>query len=336
MKSKIFTEKEIKNICKEYSEGNTNLHNLAKKYNCRTSKISKILKKNNIILRKHKGLSEEQEKQLCCDYQSGMYLLDVSKKYHIRHSKVKIILQKYNIDIRQRGDLLETFLSKEAIEQLCYEYQNGVTFEKICNKYHTREERVNQILYNNGIYKRTKQDGINSTILLDEDIKNLIRDYQEEFMPISLMMNKYHISPKRLYQIIKEKNIPLRKKSLSYGQAITEQICLKLDKNSDLQGKTLKDLINPETCCKLHPDVWMPKYKTMVEYDGVQHYSPIYGIDNFLSTQKNDKIKEQYCKEKNYHLIRIDSRTLKNDKEQIEEYIIEKLMEFGYDIDIKL
>ena len=32
MKSKIFTEKEIKNICKEYNEGNTNLHNLAKKY----------------------------------------------------------------------------------------------------------------------------------------------------------------------------------------------------------------------------------------------------------------------------------------------------------------
>ena len=159
-----------------------------------------------------------------------MYLLDVAKKYHIRRSKVKDILQKNNINIRKKGDLLKTVLSEEDINQLCWDYLHGVTFEKLCDKYHIREERADKILFDNNIFRRTKQTGSGNTFLTEEDINNLIFDYKDGFIPISLLMSKYHISPKRLYSILKQHNIPPRAKVVSYGQTITEEICLKLVK----------------------------------------------------------------------------------------------------------
>ena len=111
---------------------------------------------------------------------------------------------------------------------------------------------------------------------------------------------------------------------------------MKLDENVDFQGKTLKDLINPESGHKLYPDVWMPKYKTMVEYDGIQHFAKAYGENSYEKIKKTDKIKEEYCQKHGYNIIRIDSRIFKTDKYKIQEYIIDKLLEFGYDIDIKI
>jgi len=338
MKRKELTEEEIKEMCEEYNQSRKiDLHFLGKKYGIRTERVSQILKQNGIILVRHKGLTEEQEKKLCIDYENGMYLRDVAVKYHIRHSTVKNILKKYNTHIRKRGELLETVLTEEQIQKMCYDYENGfITFEQAVNIYHKKEKNIAKILESHGIKIRTKEDGLNKTKLTDEDIKNLIIDYRDNFQNINYIINKYHISPARLHEILKENHVKIRRKKFYCGQAIIEEFCLKLDKNVDFQGKTLKDLINPNTGYRIYPDVWMPKYNTMVEYDGLQHYEPLYGEETFLRTQITDKLKEKYCKDYGYHIIRIDSRIFKTNKEAIQEYIIEKLMEFGYDIDIKL
>ena len=339
MKRKELTVQEIKKMCEEYNQSRKiDLHFLGKKYGIRTERVSQILKENGIILVKHKGLSEEQEKQLCIDYENGMYLRDTAIKYHIRHSKVKDILKKYGIHIRKRGELLETVLTEEQIQKMCYDYENGlITFEQAVDTYHKKEKNIAKILESHGITIRNRQNGgAYETFLRKDDIDNLIVDYKDNYMSITDVINKYHISPKRLSDILKSNNIEQRGKNCFCGQKVTENICLMLDKDSDFQGKTLKDLINPETKNKLHPDVWMPKYKTIVEYDGEQHYKPIYGEKSFEQIQKTDKLKEKYCQDHGYHMIRIDSRIFKTNKEAIQEYIIEKLLEFGYDIDIKL
>lgn len=49
------------------------------------------------------------------------------------------------------------------------------------------------------------------------------------------------------------------------------------------------------------------KLSSIIEYDGRQHFeiAPHWGIDSFRRTQKNDQIKNQYCKDNNIPLIRI-------------------------------
>lgn len=339
MKRKELTEEEIKEICEYYNTAyEINLHVLGKKYGIRTKRVSQILKENGIILKKHKGLTEEQEKQLCFDYENGMYLTDVGKKYHIRHNKVKDILKKHKKHIRKRGELLETVLTEEQIQKMCYDYENRlITLEQAADIYHKNEKNIAKIFENHGIKIRTKQDGsFVETFLSSEDIYNLIIDYRDNFQNINYIINKYHISPQRLNKILKENHIKIRHKKFLCGQAIIEEFCSKLDDMVDFQGKTLEDLINPNTGYRIYPDVWMPKYYTMVEYDGLQHYQPIYGNESFLRTQTTDRLKEKYCQDHGYHIIRIDSRIFQTNKEIIQEYIIEKLIEFGYDINIKL
>jgi very-short-patch-repair endonuclease len=59
---------------------------------------------------------------------------------------------------------------------------------------------------------------------------------------------------------------------------------------------------------KLQFDFYLPEQKSIIEYDGIQHYKPINyfgGIKSLKSQQKRDQIKTNYCIENNINLIRI-------------------------------
>lgn len=43
----------------------------------------------------------------------------------------------------------------------------------------------------------------------------------------------------------------------------------------------------------------------LIEYDGIQHFKPKFGKDQFEATQRNDRIKNEFCKSLNIPLIRI-------------------------------
>lgn len=59
--------------------------------------------------------------------------------------------------------------------------------------------------------------------------------------------------------------------------------------------------------------------KCLIEFDGEQHFKPKFGEDNFVITQKNDKIKDDYCEENGINLIRIPYTEIKNIPKIIEE-----------------
>jgi len=66
-------------------------------------------------------------------------------------------------------------------------------------------------------------------------------------------------------------------------------------------------------------DSFLPDYNCCIEYDGIQHFKPIKrfgGEIGFKRTEKNDKIKNDYCKNNGIKLIRI-SYTMKNKIEKI-------------------
>jgi hypothetical protein len=74
----------------------------------------------------------------------------------------------------------------------------------------------------------------------------------------------------------------------------------------------------------LHFDFYLPDHNTCVEYDGVQHFKSIehFGGEECLKyTIKNDKIKNNFCKENKIRMIRISYTQIGN----IEKILSEKL-----------
>lgn len=84
-------------------------------------------------------------------------------------------------------------------------------------------------------------------------------------------------------------------------------------------------------------DFYLPEYNLCIEFDGKQHYEPIDffgGEKGLLILQKNDDLKNKYCKENNINLLRI-----KYDEFDIVEYLIkDKLFSLPkkYTIDYRL
>lgn len=52
-------------------------------------------------------------------------------------------------------------------------------------------------------------------------------------------------------------------------------------------------------------DFYIQQYNLCIEFDGLQHYEPRFGEDNLRKTKEHDKIKDEYCKNNDIHLLRI-------------------------------
>lgn len=63
-----------------------------------------------------------------------------------------------------------------------------------------------------------------------------------------------------------------------------------------------------DDCRNINPlpfDFYLVDYNILIQYDGEQHYWPVFGEQQFKQTQTNDKIKDEYCRQKQIQLIRI-------------------------------
>lgn len=59
----------------------------------------------------------------------------------------------------------------------------------------------------------------------------------------------------------------------------------------------------------------------LIEYDGEQHFSSVFGEESFSSTVRNDKIKNEYCEEKGISLLRIPYYKYNDIEEIIKSYL---------------
>ncbi len=110
----------------------------------------------------------------------------------------------------------------------------------------------------------------------------------------------------------------------SKGEILVNNILNQLEINFIRQHK-FEDCVSSKTgkfCVKLPFDFYMPSTKTAIEYDGQQHFVPVWGQESFENVQRTDKIKNRYCKKNGIKLIRIPY-TMK--KEEIEPYILKEL-----------
>lgn len=112
---------------------------------------------------------------------------------------------------------------------------------------------------------------------------------------------------------------------------------------SDLHKKTLalakkcypKEKIKEEISIKvgnktLYIDIYIPRLKLAIEADGVQHskFNPFFhaDINSFNQQKKNDKLKEDYCKEEGITLVRVKYNDIMT-VESLSNMILNKLTE---------
>jgi len=100
------------------------------------------------------------------------------------------------------------------------------------------------------------------------------------------------------------------------------------------EQKTFDDCVNKKTNRKLPFDFYLPNYNVCIEFDGIQHVKmKSFGEKkedkrngNFLKTKNNDKIKNNYCKNKEINLLRIKHFEIK-----YVEGIISKFLNLNYE-----
>ena len=108
-------------------------------------------------------------------------------------------------------------------------------------------------------------------------------------------------------------------------------------KNNNIKYIPQKRFKDCKDIFELKMDFYLVDYNIIVEYNGQQHYESFDffgGIPRFISQQRKDKIKRDYCKASNIPLLEIPywrfskiaeilSRVLSLTSEELDEYIIE-------------
>lgn len=124
----------------------------------------------------------------------------------------------------------------------------------------------------------------------------------------------------------KKKYTKYKPKGKSWGERVISKYLdeLKIEYKYDAS----LDLINPFTAKKLRFDFYLPKHNLCIEYQGKQHYGyvpELHGLNKDkgliqVEEQKfKDKLKVQYCKEKNIRLLIISYLQYKEIKELINQ-----------------
>jgi very-short-patch-repair endonuclease len=92
-------------------------------------------------------------------------------------------------------------------------------------------------------------------------------------------------------------------------------------KENNIQFETQKQFKGCKHQRLLPFDFYLPKYNMCIEFDGRQHFKPIWNQKSFNSTQQHDNIKDQYCLDNNIDLLRIPYTEFKNINKLLTENI---------------
>lgn len=94
--------------------------------------------------------------------------------------------------------------------------------------------------------------------------------------------------------------------------------------NNDIKFSRQKKFDNCVNKKKLPFDFYLDDYNVCIEYDGIQHEQKVQkfgGYDNFIYTQKNDKIKTDFCNKNDIPLLRIKYKDIKKINELIYAFL---------------
>lgn len=297
---------------------------------------------------KRKEFDFDEAKKLCekCDFEfvdikrenSIIYIYFICNK-HRDLGVQKMRKQNMKRDIKGckycKGDLPEWYVRQKIKKEhphieLLGEYKNMSTYlECHCTKHDVYFKTSPQNILQGhecvecGLEKLSKkftlsQKEFEDVIkLVNPDIE-VISDYKGMVYDITVRCKKCGYTYTLNAQSLKANGTRCVKCSYTYkGEDEIIKILEKLNCNFIHQHKfeDCKDI-------RLLPfDFYLQKYNLCIEYDGQQHFEPRFGLENFIKTQKHDKIKNKYCLDNNIDLLRIPYWEFNN----IEDIITKKL-----------
>jgi len=99
----------------------------------------------------------------------------------------------------------------------------------------------------------------------------------------------------------------IKHRSLADRSPMEKEIELILMKNEVdfIAEKWAGNMFNDRTNNLLFFDFFLPKYKAAIEFDGIHHFKPIYGIDALKQQKHKDKRKNLFCAKHGIKILRI-------------------------------
>lgn len=148
--------------------------------------------------------------------------------------------------------------------------------------------------------------------IISSDIHNNFYDYSKvnyinRYTPVDIICPKHGLFKQIPNNHLQGRGCPKCKQSI--GEKRVENYLIKMS----IKYESQKKFSNCKNILPLSFDFWLPDYNTLIEFDGIQHYKPVgymNGQEKLAYTIKCDKIKSEYCKENNIHLIRISYKDL--------------------------
>lgn len=118
-----FSPEQEKQIVHLYVKRRISSLKIAKQFNCSYPLISRILKRNGVIMRdaseNSRIFTDEQEKEICRMYtEDELSTADISKKMKCCPKQVRIVLAKYDVESRTISEGMEAGHYKELKDQL--------------------------------------------------------------------------------------------------------------------------------------------------------------------------------------------------------------------------
>lgn len=141
-------------------------------------------------------------------------------------------------------------------------------------------------------------------------IKDLVKDKSDK--------KKHRINDNYIIPIVTKEShvggidqIPGTSKAESKIEEYLKSRCISFSRE-----QTFNTLVNPASGELLRFDFYLPERNILIEYDGKQHFiytpsihgdDPIEGLHKLKQLQYRDKLKNEYCRDNNIRLIRLNA-----------------------------
>lgn len=281
---------------------------------------------------KRKKFNKDHDRKLC--ESKGFEYIDTYRKNHIIY--IKFICKKhkdlgpqsmriYNMERDIKGckycagkELPESYVLNKAKNinpyiQLCDPYKNLTTRMKcLCTKHNCETYKTMQQILSGqgckicGIEKLSKQ----SYLSLEEYSEKVYHKNRDiKVLSYSGMAHKAKFFCKicghvwessAVSMVVNGRQCPCCQHYYN-GERIISELLSKWGYKHELQ-KRFSGCKDSKT---LPFDIFLCDFNTAIEYDGEQHFKPIFGKESFEKTILHDNLKTDYCKKHHINLIRI-------------------------------
>lgn len=157
---------------------------------------------------RNRRLNKRKTEILVKSYQEGRTIEELEKDFNITREKCCSILRAHGV-LRGYGQLFNCISTFESLKK---DYEDGMLWKDIAKKYGVKAETCRRYLNEAGVIKKRKR----TIVLSDEKKKKCIKDYESN-MPINAIAVKYDLPIPRVYQILKDEGICIRKRKNAEG-----------------------------------------------------------------------------------------------------------------------